>query len=74
MEAFVESQNCSGLKGLLEIVESNQTLKQVPYSRLHRKASRGILNISRGDSTTPLDNLFQYSITVIVKKFFLMFI
>ena len=37
---ITESQNCRGWKGPLEIIESNLLLKQVPYSRLHRQASR----------------------------------
>jgi len=45
---------------------------RVTYSRLHRTASRQVLNISReGDSTTPLGSLCQCSITLKVKKFFL---
>jgi len=47
---------------------------RVTYSRLHRTASRWVLNISReGDSTTSLGSLFQCSITLRGKKFFLMF-
>ena len=47
---------------------------RVTYSRLHRTLSRQVLNISReGESTTSLGNLFQCSITLKVKKFFLMF-
>jgi len=39
-------------------------LKQVPYSRLHRKASVWVLNISRGEDSTPsLGILFQCSVT-----------
>ena len=34
-------------------------LKQVAYSGSHRKASRWVLNISKGDSTTSLSNLIQ---------------
>lgn len=50
-------------------------LKQVPYSRLHRKASVWVLNISRGeDSTTSLGILFQSSITPTIKKFFQMLV
>lgn len=48
-------------------------LKQFPDSRLlgYRKASKHVLHISKeGDSTT---SLFQFSITLNVKKFFLMF-
>ena len=45
-------------------------LKQVPYNRSHRQASRQALNISiDGDSTFSLGNLFQHSITLIIKKF-----
>jgi len=57
----------------LEIPQSNPPLEQVPYSRLHRKASSWVLNISReGDSTSSLGSLFQCSVTLKVKKFFLL--
>jgi len=47
---------------------------RVTYSRLHRILSRWVLNISReGDSTTYLGSLFQCSVTLRGKKFFLMF-
>ena len=47
---------------------------RVTYSRLHRTTSKWVLNTSgEGDSTTPLDRLFQGSVTLRVKKFFLMF-
>ena len=47
---------------------------RVTYSRLHRNLSRQILNISReGDSTTSLGSLFQCSVTLRGKKFFLLF-
>ena len=47
---------------------------RVTYSRLQRILSRRVLNISReGDSTTSLGSLFQCSVTLRVKKFFLMF-
>jgi len=47
---------------------------RVTQSRLHRTLSRWVLNISReGDSTAPLGNLFQCSVTLRVKKFFLGF-
>ena len=47
---------------------------RVTYSRLHRTSSRRVLNISRkGDSTTSLGSLFQCSVTLRGKKFFLMF-
>ena len=45
-------------------------LKQVPYSKLPRKASRCVLYITReGDFTTSLGSLFQCSVTHNVKKF-----
>ena len=45
---------------------------RVTYSRLHRTLSRRVLNISReGDSTTSLSSLFQCSVTLRGKKFFL---
>jgi len=47
---------------------------RVTYSRLHRTLSRRVLNISReGDSTASLGSLFQGSVTLRGKKFFLMF-
>jgi len=47
---------------------------RVTQSRLHRTASRRGWNISReGDSTVPLGSLFQCSVTLRGKKFFLMF-
>jgi len=47
---------------------------RVTYSRLHRTLSRQVLNISReGDSTTSVGSLCQCSVTLRVKKLFLMF-
>ena len=47
---------------------------RVTQSRLHRTLSRRVLSISReGDSTTSLGSLRQGSVTLRVKKFFLMF-
>ena len=47
---------------------------RLTYTRLHGTSSRQIWKISReGDSTTPLGSLFQCSVTLRVKKFFLMF-
>jgi len=47
---------------------------RVTYSRLHRTLSRRVLNISReGDSTASLGSLLQCSVTLRVKKFFLVF-
>lgn len=49
-------------------------LKQLPYSGLHRKASWQVLNFSRkGNSTISLGSLFQCSVTIKIKKFFLAF-
>ena len=45
---------------------------RVTHSRLHRTASRRVLNISReGDSTASLGSLGQGSVTLRGKKFFL---
>ena len=47
---------------------------RVTYSRLQRTLSRWVLKISReGDSTTSLGSLFQCSVSLRGKKFFLMF-
>ena len=47
---------------------------RVTYSRLHRTASRRVLNISREvDSATSLGSLFLCSVTLRGKRFFLMF-
>ena len=47
---------------------------RVTYSRMHRTLSRRVLNISRErDSTASLGSLFQCSVTLRGKKFFLMF-
>ena len=49
--------------------------KAVNQSRLHKKASRWVLNISvEGDSTTSLGNLLQCSVTLTEKKFFCTFV
>jgi len=45
--------------------------KQVPYSRLHRKVSRWVLNISREEnSATSLLDVFQCFVNLKVKNFF----
>jgi len=47
---------------------------RVTYSRPQRTLSRWVLNISReGDSTTSLGSLFQCSVILRGKKFFLLF-
>ena len=52
--------------GPLEITESNTLLKQVPYSRSHRKVSGWTLDISReGDYMISLGSLFKCSVTLI---------
>ena len=45
---------------------------RVTYSRLHRTLSRYVLNVFREvDSTTSLGNLSECSVTLRVKRFFL---
>ena len=61
-------------KDLWKSIESNSLLKQAPYSRLHKKVPRWVLNISRGDSPTSLGSLLHCSVTLTVKKFFLTFV
>ena len=72
-----ESQNYRMLRGGRDLCGSSSPTpcsSRVTQSRLHRTASRWVLNFSReGDSTTSLGNLFQCSVTLRVKKFFLMF-
>lgn len=73
LHTVTESQNCRVWKGPLGIIKSNTLLKQFPYSSLHRKASSSVLNISReADSMISLGSLFQCSVTLTVKKFFLL--
>ena len=64
-----------GWKGPLWFIKSNRPCQsRVTYSRMHRTLSWRVLNISReGDSTAPLGSLFQCSVTLRGKKFFLMF-
>ena len=63
---FIESW---GLEGSLGDHWVQPPLKQIPYSRLHRKVSSQVLNISReGSSTTSLGSLFQFFITLIVRE------
>ena len=66
---------CSGLEGtsVSHLVQPSCRNK-VTYSRQQTTLSRQVLNISReGDSTTSLGSLFQCSVTLRGKKFFLMF-
>jgi len=71
---ITESQNCRGWKGPPEIIESNSFAKQAPYSRLHRKVSRRVLDMFReGECTASGGSLFQCSVTLTMKKFLLHF-
>ena len=66
---FQRSSPRSARRGLAQPACSRAT-----YSRLQRTLSRRVLNISReGDSTASLGSLFQCSVTLRRKKFFLMF-
>ena len=67
--------DCSGLEGTsVGHLAQPSCQSRVTYSRLHRTLSRRVLNISReGVSTTSLGSLFQCSVTLRGKKFFLMF-
>jgi len=68
---IVVSHNGKGWKSPQEIIESHPLLKWVPYSRSQRWVSRQVLDIFiEGDFTRSLDNLFQCSVTLTVKKFF----
>ena len=61
-----ESQNYRDWKGGHL---SQSPAKADLYSRSHMSAYRWVLNISRGDSTTSLGNLFQCSVTLAVEYF-----
>ena len=53
---------------------SSPSAKKVSYSRLHREVYRQVLNIwKEGDSITTLGSLVQCSVTLKIKKTFLMF-
>jgi len=78
--AFTLSNNyriteCSGLAGTsVDHLVQPLCRSRVTYSRLHRTLSRQVLNISRErESTASLGSLFQCSVTLRGKKFFLMF-
>ena len=66
----------SGLEGTsVDLLVHPPYQSRVTYSRLHRTSSRQVLNISReGDSAAPLGSLFQCSVTLKGKNFFLVFI
>lgn len=44
--AFTEFTGLYGMEGTSRFIESNPPAKQIPYSRLHRQASRWVLNSS----------------------------
>ena len=48
-----ESQNCRGWKGALEITQFNPLLKQAPYRRLQRKASKWVFSWISPEETPP---------------------
>ena len=69
---ITESQNRRGCKGPLRV--QPPCWSRVTYSRPHRTTSRQVVNICReGESTASLGSLFQCSVTLRGKKFFLMF-
>ena len=72
---FHRITECSGLEGTpVGHLVQPPCRSRVTYSGLHRTLSRRVLNISReGDSTTSLGSLFQCSVTLRGKKFFLGF-
>lgn len=71
---FTEIES-KGLEGTTGDHQVQPLLKLVPCSKLHRKASRWILNIFKeGNSTTSLGSLFQCSVTLKVKKLSFMFV
>jgi len=63
-------------KGPLEITKSNPLLKQVPYSGLHAQESvqMDLECLQRRRPQNLYGGLFRCSITLTVKRFFLMFI
>lgn len=61
-------------KHLWRSSNSTSLLNRVTYSILPRIVSRWLFNISReADSATSIGNLCQFSVSIRVKKFFLMF-
>jgi len=71
---ITESQNFRGWKASLEIIRSIVPLRHAHCSKLFRNWYRWVLNIFRGDPTTSLGSLFQCSVALTVKVFFLMYV
>jgi len=74
VEQYYRITECYGMEGTSgDHLVQPSCQSRVTYSRLHRTASRRVFNIPREeDSTTSLGSLFQCSITLGRKKFFLM--
>ena len=71
---FTESQHSWGGKGPAEPTQPDPYSSRVPQRRLHRAASRRVVNVPReGDATAFPGSLSQRSITLRVKRFFLIF-
>lgn len=65
------SRDLKGWKGPLKFIESNSLLEQDPFSRLRRKISRCVLNISREGCSTACCSAV---VTLTAKKYFPMFV
>ena len=70
----MESQDGGGWQGPLWVTQSNPLPKQGhPQQAAQHRVQAGLEFSREGDSTTSLGSLFQGSVTLGVKKFFLMF-